>query len=126
MIRLSLVVAATAALTLSACSSSDTAQPRPTESTASTIEVRATDSECALSSNSSEPGPLTFAVRNDSAMPLTFTLFQSDGKTALGAVSAIEPGLTNDLSINATEGAYIAACLPDGQTEPIRVAFTVL
>jgi iron uptake system component EfeO len=125
-IRLSLVVAATAALTLSACSSSDTPQPLPTESTATTIEVRATDSECTLSANSSEPGPLTFAVRNDAALPLTFTLFESDGKTALGEVSAIEPGLTNDLSINGIEGAYIAACLPEGETEPLRVAFTVL
>lgn len=126
MIRVSLALTAVAVLGLSACSSSDSPAPRPTESTATTIEVRATDSECTLSSNSSEPGPLTFAVRNDAAMPLTFTLFQSDGTTALGAVSAIEPGLTNDLSVDATEGAYIAACLPEGETEPTRVAFTVM
>ncbi len=113
-------------VSLSACSSSDSPQPQPTESTATTIEVRATDSECALSTNSSEPGPLTFAVRNDAAQPLSFTLYQSDGTTAIGAVAAIEPGLTNDLSVNATEGAYIAACLPEGATEPLRTAFTVL
>lgn len=126
MIRLPLVLAATVALSLSACSSSDSSQPRPTESTATTIEVRATDSECALSSNSSEPGPVTFAIRNDGAQPLSFTLYQSDGTTAIGAVDAVEPGLTNDLSVNATEGAYIAACLPEGETEPVRTAFTVM
>lgn len=105
--------------------SSQTTTPAPTESTANTVEVRATDSTCALSSPSANAGPLTFAVRNDSTDPVTFKLSKADGVTVVGELAAIEPGLTQDLSLEAEQGAYVAACLPAGDTTGIKSAFTV-
>lgn len=128
--RLLLTVPVVTVLALTGCSSSGSgdggsAAAQPAESAATTITVTSTDNACTLSSDSSAPGPLTFSVRNDGSDVTEFYLYQTDGTTIVGEVEDVTPGLTRDLSIDATEGAYIAACKPSSGSEGIRVAFTV-
>lgn len=125
-----IVPAASALIVLAGCSSSGaggagSAAPQPTETTATTITVTSTDGACDLSSASTEPGPVTFSVRNDGADVTEFYLYKQDGTTVVGEVEDVAPGLTRDLSVDATSGAYIAACKPTSDSEGIRVAFTV-
>ncbi len=128
--RLMIVPAVAALMAVAGCSSSGSggdgsAAPQPTETTATTITVTSTDSTCDLSSTATEPGPVTFSVRNDGGDVTEFYLYKQDGTTVVGEIEDVAPGLTRDLSVDAASGAYIAACKPTSDSEGIRVPFTV-
>ncbi len=97
--RLMIVPAVAALMAVAGCSSSGSggdgsAAPQPTETTATTITVTSTDSTCDLSSTATEPGPVTFSVRNDGGDVTEFYLYKQDGTTVVGEIEDVAPGLT--------------------------------
>ena len=89
------------------------------------LTVRATDSECKLSSTSAPSGTLTFAVTNGGAKVTEFYLYGEDGKRIVGEVENIGPGITRELVMKVKPGSYITACKPGMAGDGIRAPFSV-
>lgn len=104
---------------------------------ATVIAVKATDDACEVGSSKtgttpsggavpqSPPGAVTFQVTNAGSQINEFYVFRQDGKTIVGEVEDIGPGLTRDLTVDLISGSYVTACKPGMTGEGIRGKFEV-
>lgn len=116
------LVGALALPALAACTDNTTARgggdPR-------TIRVTAGDSSCDLSADRAPSGNLVYKVTNKGAKVTEFYLYAEDGRSIVGEVENVGPGLSRDLVLNVPAGTYVPACTPGMVGEGIRSRFTV-
>ena len=90
-----------------------------------TVKVTSTDDECLLSTEQVSPGKVVFEVTNKGTK-ITELHFESEGgKTIVGEVENIGPGLTRKLVVQAAPGAFEVACKPGMVGDGNRVKFVV-
>jgi iron uptake system component EfeO len=117
--RRSLAVLAVAALAgLTACTDADAG------TTAESIAVRATDSECRVADTSLAAGTHSFEVRNGGSQVTEFYVY-AEGDRIVGEVENIGPGVSRTLLVELPAGAYEAACKPGMTGKGIRSGLTV-
>lgn len=90
-----------------------------------TIEVTDTGSECTLSATEAPSGNIVFSVTNEGSEITEFYLLAEDGKSIIGEVENIGPGLSRDLVLRAEPGSYVTACVPGMTGDGHRGDFTV-
>jgi iron uptake system component EfeO len=102
------------------------AAPAGTTTTgAGTITVTSSADACDLSATTAPSGRLTFAVSNTGTDVTEFYLYASDGRTVVGEVENVGPGLSRTLVVQARPGSYVAACKPGMTGDGIRHDVTV-
>jgi iron uptake system component EfeO len=114
---------AVSALTLSACSLTESNTKGGTGDAA--VAVTSTDTTCTLSRSKTDSGTVTFEVKNTGSKVTEFYLYAEDGLRIVGEVENIGPGLTRDLVVSAAPGTYVTACKPGMEGDGIRDEFTV-
>ncbi|HPU38124.1 MAG TPA: EfeM/EfeO family lipoprotein [Microthrixaceae bacterium] len=94
---------------------------------ASATKIAVTDSgtECKLSKTEAPSGNIVFTVTNSGSDVTEFYLLGEDGKTIIGEVENIGPGLSRDLVLHADPGSYLTACIPGMTGDGLRAAFNV-
>ena len=112
------LVAVAALVGLTACSNADAG------TTAKSIAVRATDSQCRVADTSLAAGTHSFEIRNDGSQVTEFYVYGA-GDRILGEVENIGPGVSRTLHVELPAGAYQAACKPGMAGKGIRSALTV-
>ena len=65
-----------------------------------TIEVTDTGSECTLSATEAPSGNIVFSVTNEGSEITEFYLLAEDGKSIIGEVENIGPGLSRDRTVD--------------------------
>ncbi len=109
---------------LAACGAAGKAEPDGAAESGSTITVRATDRECALSRTEAAAGRVAFAVTNQGSKVNEFYVYAA-GERVMGEVENIAPGLTRRLVVELPAGTYQTACKPGMAGEGIRGTLTV-
>jgi iron uptake system component EfeO len=122
--RWSIAILLAAVATVAGCAS-----PAPVSSASSAhngpIDVRADDTDCALSTADAPAGTLTFNVTNTGAEVTDF-YFYSAADHVMGEVENIGPGLTRQLIVEVPDGGiYTTVCKPEDDGDGIRTPFTV-
>jgi iron uptake system component EfeO len=92
--------------------------------TAGPVTVKATDSECTLSTAEVKSGTSTFSVSNGGSKVTEFYVY-ADGDRVMGEVENIGPGLKRDLIVELPTGKYQAVCKPGMVGDGIRGDLTV-
>jgi iron uptake system component EfeO len=121
------LVGAAGLLALAACTSSGGSSGSATSSGAAggPVAVKATDSECGVSSATAPAGTITFQVQNAGSKVTEFYVYGA-GDRIVGEVENITPGLSRELKVEITEpGTFTTACKPGMVGDGIRAAFTV-
>jgi iron uptake system component EfeO len=121
------LVGAAGLLAVAACTSSGGSSGSATSSGAAggPIAVKATDSECGVSSATAPAGTITFQVQNAGSKVTEFYVYGA-GDRIVGEVENITPGLSRELKVEITEpGTFTTACKPGMVGDGIRAAFTV-
>lgn len=96
------------------------------DSAAAAITVSSTDTECALSTDTTNSGTTTFSVVNDGGKITEFYLLGEDGLRIVGERENIAPGATADLVVSLQPGTYFTACKPGMRGANVgRAEFTV-
>ena len=95
----------------------------PSSLSSETVDVRAGDHACVLSSGEARAGTLTFNVTNIGAQVTEFRL-QSGDKRIVGEVENIGPSTTRGLVVQLADGKYTAVCKP-GIADGAQTPFTV-
>jgi iron uptake system component EfeO len=114
-------------LALGACSSSGGAGGSATASSTAggPIAVKATDTECGVSTATANAGTITFQVQNTGSKVTEFYVYGA-GDRIVGEVENITPGLNRELKVEIAEpGTFTTACKPGMVGDGIRAAFTV-
>jgi iron uptake system component EfeO len=122
--RLPLILASTVAglLALTGC----VANGSSTATTHKAFTVDSTASACTVSENEAPAGTVRFTVTNSGDQVTEFYLLADDGLRIVGEVENIGPGLSRDLVVQLSEGAYFTACKPGMTGDGIgKSAFTV-
>jgi iron uptake system component EfeO len=114
-----IALAATSAVVLSACTSTNPSAD------GGAIAVSSSDDTCDVASAEAPSGVVQFKVENTGSQVTEFYLLASDGLQVVGEVENIGPGLTRDLVVQAGPGTYQVACKPGMVGDGIRSAFTV-
>ena len=118
---LSLVAVGLVGGSLAACGGkSDGATP----TAAGPIKVKATDTACEVSASTIPAGTHVFAISNSGAKVTEFYVYAA-GDRVMGEVENITPGLSRELRVELTAGAYQTACKPGMVGVGIRAALTV-
>jgi iron uptake system component EfeO len=125
--RYALAVTATllAAPLLAACTENADPDSGSGGDDARSLTVDSSDDACTLSAKTAPAGTLTFEVSNSGSKETEFYLLDADGKTVVGEVEDIGPGLSRKLTVSAEAGKYVAACKPGMTGDGIREDFTV-
>lgn len=90
-----------------------------------TVKVTSTDDECLLSTDEISRGTVVFEVTNKGTK-ITELHFESEGgKTIVGEVENIGPGITRELTVQAAPGTFEVACKPGMIGDGNRAKFTV-
>ncbi|SIS51438.1 iron uptake system component EfeO [Corynebacterium appendicis CIP 107643] len=97
----SVLAATTLTFTLSGCAQATAGE---------TIEVTATDTECAVAVDSVEAGTSTFEVENSAGAPLAFFVLAPGGGRVYASRDNIMPGSSADLTVSLDPGDYATAC----------------
>jgi iron uptake system component EfeO len=97
----------------------------PTAGGTAKVAVTSTDTACQVSAAEAPSGRVVFTVTNGGSKVTEFYLLGKDALRIIGEVENIGPGLTRDLIVNVTPGAYFTACKPGMVGEGIRAPFTV-
>lgn len=84
----------------------------PTDSTASTIAVDSSDTDCTLTETTVPSGTVAFEVTNSGERVTEFYLLGSDGLSIVAEVENIAPGTSRTLTVLAQPGEYRALCKP--------------
>jgi iron uptake system component EfeO len=114
-------------LALGACSSSGGAinSPAASSTAGGPIAVKATDTECGVSTTTANAGTITFQVQNTGSKVTEFYVYGA-GDRIVGEVENITPGLNRELKVEIAEpGTFTTACKPGMVGDGIRAAFTV-
>jgi iron uptake system component EfeO len=90
----------------------------------SSIEVKATDTECAVAPTQAPAGTVTFKITNNGTAVTEFYVY-GEGDKVLGEVENIAPGLSREFRVDLAAGTYETACKPGMTGNGIRGAFTV-
>lgn len=117
---LGLIASAAVLVLLAACTSN-----RPASSAGGAITVDSTADKCAVSTDSTGSGTVTFAVTNSGSDITEFYLLAEDGLRVVSEIENIGPGLTRNLTVNAKAGAYFTVCKPGMVGDGIKANFTV-
>ncbi|GAA3577235.1 peptidase M75 family protein [Amycolatopsis ultiminotia] len=89
------------------------------------IKVEASDTSCAVASNTAGAGNLTFEIANKGTKVTEFYLY-AEGDRIMGEVENIAPGLNRRLIVEVPDaGKYQTACKPGMVGNGIRGEFTV-
>ena len=123
--RLAALAALTTPLVLSGCSSAEPGAGAAAG--AGRIAVTATEETCEIARTELRAGTQTFAVRNDGEQVTEFYVYE--GQKVVGEVANVEPGETDDLTVDLDKGDYEGACKPGvkgDMTRDIRTAITVV
>jgi iron uptake system component EfeO len=113
-----LLIAATAAALLAGCGHAG-------ETTAvQAIAVTADDTTCTVAKLELAAGPQVFRIANSGAKVTKFYVY-GPGDRIAGEVENVAPGLSRDLSVNLSAGAYEAVCKPGMAGSGIRHPLTV-
>ncbi|MFD8495971.1 iron uptake system protein EfeO [Amycolatopsis sp. NPDC059657] len=89
------------------------------------VKVDASDTACAVSTNTAAAGNVTFEITNKGAKVTEFYLY-GEGDRIMGEVENIAPGLSRRLIVEVAEaGKYQATCKPGMAGSGIRSDFTV-
>ncbi|HET6484508.1 MAG TPA: iron uptake system protein EfeO [Actinoplanes sp.] len=118
---LALVAAASATVPLAACGGGDSDSAT---TAADKITVNASDTECKVASSESDAGTVTFAIANKGNKVTEFYVY-APGDRVMGEVENIAPGLSRELIVELTAGAYETACKPGMIGKGIRNGFKV-
>ena len=125
MIRRTLPFLAAGALLLSLGACTDNTATADSGSGGGTVKVTSTDDKCLLSKSQVAPGRVVFEVTNEGSK-ITELHFESEGgKTIVGEVENIGPGITRKLVVQAAPGAFELACKPGMIGEGNRAKFVV-
>jgi iron uptake system component EfeO len=89
------------------------------------IAVESSATACTVARTEVPSGTVSFAVRNTGDEVTEFYLLAEDGLRVISEVENIGPGLTRELVVRVSPGAYIAACKPGMVGDGIRTALTV-
>ncbi len=92
---------------------------------ATIIDVVSTDDSCTVSQTTAPGGKVAFAVRNAGTKVTEFYLYGADGKTIIGEVENIGPGVSRTMTATPDAGTYITACKPGETGDGIRAEFSV-
>jgi iron uptake system component EfeO len=92
---------------------------------ARSLTVQSSEDACDVSAPEAPAGVLTFDVTNTGAQVTEFYLLGDDGLRVVAEIENIGPGATQQLTVNAPAGAYVAACKPGMVGDGIRSDFTV-
>jgi len=118
-------IAAACALALPLAACSLTEDNNTAKGDSSSVSVKSSNSACELSASTAKSGRLQFEIQNTGSKVTEFYLYGANGKSIVGEVENIGPGLTRDLVITAQPGTYVAACKPGMTGSGIRSKFTV-
>lgn len=119
------MLAALAAISLSACTQSDKTSGAGSPTAAPEITVQASDTGCVLSATQSSTGPRTFVITNTGTKVTEFYVYGA-GQRVLAEAENISPGLQRRLEVTFDEpGTYQTACKPDMVGDGIRGDFVV-
>ena len=88
------------------------------------ITVTASDTACAVARTEVSAGVTVFKVSNTGSKVTEFYVYAT-GDRVMGEVENIGPGLSRDLRVELTAGAYETACKPGMSGSGIRGTFTV-
>ena len=118
---LAVLAGATALVTLAACDSkSDTSS-----AAGGPIKVEASDTACAVATNTAPAGNVTFEITNKGSKVTEFYLY-AEGDRIMGEVENIAPGLNRRLIVEVADaGKYQATCKPGMTGSGIRSDFMV-
>lgn len=120
---LPLLTAAALLISLSACT--DKTEATGSDTGGGTVKVTSTDDECLLSQDQITRGRIVFEVTNKGSK-VTELYFESEGgKTIVGEVENIGPGLTRKLVVQAAPGTFELACKPGMVGDGNRAKFVV-
>ncbi|MFI5608736.1 iron uptake system protein EfeO [Amycolatopsis sp. NPDC051903] len=120
---LALVAGVGAVLALSACDSKDSASGGA--AAGGPIKVDASDTSCAVATNTANAGNVTFEITNKGTKVTEFYLY-AEGDRIMGEVENIAPGLNRRLIVEVPDaGKYQTACKPGMVGDGIRGDFTV-
>ena len=111
-------------LVLAGCGSSGDS----TGSDAAAVEVKATDTSCALSSSTLQPGKASFTITNSGSKVTEVYLYGKAGDAFTTVVSEVEdlaPGITREMTADLAAGTYQVACKPGQTGDGIRTTITV-
>jgi iron uptake system component EfeO len=118
-VLLVLTAAVLAGGSLAACST-----PKAAGGKSGPIAVKATDSECSVTTTALDAGTHSFEIRNDGGQVTEFYVYAA-GDKIMGEVENIGPGLTRTLPVELPAGRYEATCKPGMTGKGIRTALTV-
>ena len=118
---LAVLAGATVLVTLAACDSkSDTSSAAD-----GPIKVEASDTACAVATNTAPAGNVTFEITNKGSKVTEFYLY-AEGDRIMGEVENIAPGLNRRLIVEVADaGKYQATCKPGMTGSGIRSDFMV-
>jgi iron uptake system component EfeO len=126
--RRSLAVAAVlAAALLTGCGDSgDSGETANTggDPAADPVTVRSTDSACEVSKTELAAGKQTFRTTNDGAKAMEFYVYTADQRV-VSELHNVDPGDTENLTVELKAGQYELACKPGKQGDGIRQKVTV-
>lgn len=95
---------------------------------AATVEVKATDTSCAPSSSTLQPGKASFTITNSGSKVTEVYLYGKAGDAFTTVVSEVEnlaPGITREMTADLAAGTYQLACKPGQTGDGIRTTITV-
>lgn len=123
---------AAAAFALGGCTENTTEKPATegtgsaTAAAATALTVSSTDTECAVSANTTVSGANTFEITNDGTKTTEFYVLGPDGLRVVAEKENIAPGTSATLSLTLQPGDYFTACKPGMRGENVgEAAFTV-
>lgn len=105
-------------LALTACTETVEADAEP-------ISVVSSDDACEIATSAASRGNMVFEVTNEGSQVTEFYLYESDGRSIVGEVEDIGPGLSRRLVVQVEPGEYVTACKPGMVGDGIRAGFTV-
>lgn len=108
---------------LTACDSKDTAAAPG--AAGGPVKVEASDTACAVSTDTAAAGNVTFEITNKGTKVTEFYLY-AEGDRIMGEVENISPGLNRRLIVEVSDaGKYQATCKPGMAGNGIRSDFTI-
>ncbi len=110
-----LAVAASALLSMSACS---------TEAADATVGVTGTDDACMIAQDIVDAGKVGFEFTNESSKVNELYVLKANGDT-LGEVENVTTGTSRTLTVDLVAGDYLVRCKPGQTGEGFESAFTV-